>query len=931
MVKYGKIYRKIQTAEWKKYYLDYKLLKKKIKEIKEKLGDSIKTSIRESKASLLSSPLVPNEDIENDENEIYKEENGKYLKEFIDLLLKEFQKSFNFYVRIERVLIKKMNAHLCTQTSYSTYDLQELSKEMKSLTLTVFLTKSLNDFANDIMTALKKILKKFDKNFYKIYGIITPLFILKLLSKKNSPLDYMQQFKVIDEIGVIAESSAKELKKYFDQNTEENNLENLEYRNTFINKYEEAIKYVKSIDEIIYFKAQYKDWIDYITTEKPKKTNIRFLENDIFNPILSSTYHKDNQLDKFLSTKQAFDDLKNIQKPLSTVNKINIVLILIHTFFYNSLITCIFPLLYFYEYVCGGNKQFYLLTFLVFSVIAVLYFGQYLSFIIFYDCVSFKSIKSSYIISYILLLCGSLIYIFSVFYSLDDEHFKLRAFMLGCSRFFIGLGSNQMQGKRYIALYTPKYILPLLSKIYFIVELFGFILGPAFTALISFLYYEEYICLFNSLGYYGAIVSILLLLFNIILFVSPKSPKFSTIIDKYKNLANNNNDTNLSINQDNIEEEDSQDQEFYKLQKEANEKKQKGLDPTRSDDLIIEINDKDMSKNIISTSLQAKPEIIKYKEDNEIVYNKILEDDNDILNNKGMKEKIFNNVDTGRYSDIDLSKEDIETIQDIENKLFEYQEKSNFTNVDMMPRTLEDIIMTENKGFGYINSNYSKILFLLFFNNFIKENLLIYTSYEILFSYYNLKDRFRDKPIGETVLEFSQNIRTIMQIICLLISGEIILQILSIFFIMPFFKVNLFFKKNLMIAMILSIAFMIPLSLEINIYAYIPIVSIDILFHKIIEVLCSCYLVYLIPPNWKYCQIRASSLVVHVMTFAKMFSCLLCFTCYSESTKEKLRVNIYSLIAISFFSYLTIIIIIIKSKNFRVKALIRILKKKLDE
>ena len=234
MVKYGKIYRKIQTAEWKKYYLDYKLLKKKIKEIKEKLGDSIKTSIRESKASLLSSPLVPNEDIENDENEIYKEENGKYLKEFIDLLLKEFQKSFNFYVRIERVLVKKMNAHLCTQTSYSTYDLQELSKEMKSLTLTVFLTKSLNDFANDIMTALKKILKKFDKNFYKIYGIITPLFILKLLSKKNSPLDYMQQFKVIDEIGVIAESSAKELKKYFDQNTEENNLENLEYRNTLI-------------------------------------------------------------------------------------------------------------------------------------------------------------------------------------------------------------------------------------------------------------------------------------------------------------------------------------------------------------------------------------------------------------------------------------------------------------------------------------------------------------------------------------------------------------------------------------------------------------------------------------------------------------------------------------------------------------------------
>jgi hypothetical protein len=128
------------------------------------------------------------------------------------MLLKEFHKGYNFYIKIENVLVKKMNVHLCTQTNYSNYNLEELSKEMKSLTLTVFLTKSLNDFANDIMTALKKILKKFDKNFYKIYGIITPLFILKLLSKKNSPLEYMQQFKIIDQIGVIAENSANELK-----------------------------------------------------------------------------------------------------------------------------------------------------------------------------------------------------------------------------------------------------------------------------------------------------------------------------------------------------------------------------------------------------------------------------------------------------------------------------------------------------------------------------------------------------------------------------------------------------------------------------------------------------------------------------------------------------------------------------------------------
>ena len=128
MVKYGKIYRKIQTEEWRKYYINYKLLKQKIKEFKNKLSSVIRTSNTVTRTSLLSSPLIPDDDIENENNALYKEENGAYLKEFIDLLLKEFYKSYNFYLQIEKVLVKKMNAHLCTQTSYSNYNLQELSK-----------------------------------------------------------------------------------------------------------------------------------------------------------------------------------------------------------------------------------------------------------------------------------------------------------------------------------------------------------------------------------------------------------------------------------------------------------------------------------------------------------------------------------------------------------------------------------------------------------------------------------------------------------------------------------------------------------------------------------------------------------------------------------------------------------------------------------
>ena len=180
-----------------------------------------------------------------------------------------------------------------------------------------------------------------------------------------------------------------------------------------------------------------------------------------------------------------------------------------------------------------------------------------------------------------------------------------------------------------------------------------------------------------------------------------------------------------------------------------------------------------------------------------------------------------------------------------------------------------------------------------------------------------------------TVLEFSENEKSIVQIICLLVSAELILQLLSFFFIMPFFRINLIFKKYLFISMILSILFMIPLSfLHLPLSAYIPIVSIDICFHKIIEVLCSCYLVYLLPPRWKYAHIRASSLVVHIMTFAKILSCLLCFTCYSEKEKESNKTNMYILIALALLAYGFIISIIYRSKNFIVKALIRIIRRK---
>ena len=66
----------------------------------------------------------------------------------------------------------------------------------------------------------------------------------------------------------------------------------------------------------------------------------------MFNPILFSAYHKDDLMNKFLSRTKEIKEIEKMQIPMTLVNKINIVLIFIHNFFYNTLISGIYPLLF---------------------------------------------------------------------------------------------------------------------------------------------------------------------------------------------------------------------------------------------------------------------------------------------------------------------------------------------------------------------------------------------------------------------------------------------------------------------------------------------------------------------------------------------------------------------------------------------------------
>ena len=115
-------------------------------------------------------------------------------------------------------------------------------------------------------------------------------------------------------------------------------------------QYKELLMCVREIDEIVDFKIQYKEWFSFIKKgNKLVKNNPTLLENDIFNPLLSSTNYKDSLIEKFLSTNKAFYEIEDVQVSVSDLNKRNMNLILMHKFFYNSLITCLIPTLFFLQ------------------------------------------------------------------------------------------------------------------------------------------------------------------------------------------------------------------------------------------------------------------------------------------------------------------------------------------------------------------------------------------------------------------------------------------------------------------------------------------------------------------------------------------------------------------------------------------------------
>ena len=390
------------------------------------------------------------------------------------------------------------------------------------------------------------------------------------------------------------------------------------------------------------------------------------------------------------------------------------------------------------------------------------------------------------------------------------------------------------------------------------------------------------------------------------------------------------------MNNNNFEDdiEDTQDKEFYKMQKEMINNKQNYLNNSidnNASGLDESLNVKEDSDEIKQFNISKRLSNILSQKNltiyNELGKTKKVKKRTSSLSKKDLDEIIVE----GNEEIIDINynnnpnpfmlqiQKEMEEIDNIENNT-----NNDFNRINMIPRAINDIIRKEKVSFGYVNHNLLILFLLLFFNNMIKENYIAFFSY-----YITEKEGFSKD--GNDMSEY--------KLLCFLTGSVYLIELISLFFIFPFHKINYLFKKYLIILMILTNILMISLSIFIYcdnddnedasniIFLYITIISLLILINMIIEIISSSYLTYLLPPGWKFSNIRAGALTVYIMNLGKITGVLFCLVSFNET-----KWNYFGITIIVFLAYTCISIYLYKSPNVRIKSICRIMQhKKLTE
>ena len=935
MVKFGKEFKRYQVTQWKESYINYKSLKQEIKAIKKNIEESKSNNSKEEISAVgdIGHDSIKPMDLAQDDSivievapltSLYNLPYGNELKRFVELLESEFRKSYIHFVSQEKELYKKVNGHCYAVDAYKEYNLFGVVNEVKELALTMKLARQLNSFINDNVWALKKILKKFDKKFQRYFGIIAPKYILSHLTSQNSDLEYLLQFKVIDEATTVCENNLNILLNKYnnlrrnnnininvdnndDNNNDNNNNNNINANLDKIDSHLNTLKdriyeYLDRIDDdLTYFKIQYREWFYYAKhNDRLVKNNPKIFENDIYNPVLSSTYYKDSLLEKCISSERASKEVERSQSPLSHSNTTNLKFIYLQAILYGTMLTNILPII-----ANIYDSSLFILP-LICTYIAYLLPYTFFIYIDKLDKTNFY-LNISYYISYSLLIISSLLLIFVN----DKSNYK--GLIITISRILLGLANNQMMNKKYITLYLPKFHLSSVSKKYLLFELIGLIIGPFITLIPSiilkflnyilndFLIYNQ----FNVLGYCGLALSIICLVIHFFFFIKPLSSDFFMVKDE----SNINGNKYYQQSEDEIMRNQYLKEQNMMYKQTYNEIRKKQNIKDDNNDLLINVKTKDNNDentDIIKTNNLEE----KLIDDNGEKKNNIDNDDDN------------NNLDVIGGGNIALNKKQQDMINEIEKVLEKRNESSNFNDMNQIPKVINSITNKEKTSLGYINKNLLLLLLLFFISSLVKVNIIFNFLY--LIKKYILEEKGEEKVEEENTTDLNENM-----IACLLILLLGSLQILKLFFIFPFYQVNTKYKIFTFLSLLGIIVFII-LSLIIKIidhynfllnFASVTVYILTVLACNVIDISCSCYLSFLLSPEWKLFGKNTAYFTNYMITGGKIIGGIICILLCDKYTNY-LIILVICLAIFAFYLYLSYF-----TRNIKIKGITRVIRK----
>ena len=464
--------------------------------IKEQLNNKLQNNLRNEKEKSNNNII--------DEEEEAKKNIEKKIKEFFESLDKEIKKIYIFYSTKEKDIYQKINKRVKNKELLSNKNPDEILKELDFINYMSELCKQIILFIYWNILALKNLLNTFDKSTKTISQSLSYLYMKKFLSKNNSDLLYILNFKTLDESLIAVEEILIQCEKII--NKDSNYLQDKEKKKKFkglkdgIN---ENMNYYNSIYEKIF--NEFTEWQKYLNINlklpnsshnslfrntsfsadsmpsnkekikynKKSLANISDLRNEI-NDVdddeekisidsdfsreekkVLEKYRLQNSSDLFkenlIHISSIYHKKENI---ISQENYINLRIIYLYVFFYTYSYCIIISLLDERIITSINNPQ--KIYYLYGIVISLPILGNILS-LLYIN----KLIKYDIKVSLLLSLLFAIIYYLTIILSmllLQTKYYTKCAFFIVIGRLLLGLSSINLIGKEYINLYVPYII-----------------------------------------------------------------------------------------------------------------------------------------------------------------------------------------------------------------------------------------------------------------------------------------------------------------------------------------------------------------------------------------------------------------------------------------------------------------------------------------